>query len=358
MQPVRRRRRRRWGPRIALLLGLLFAAGVVGSLLALADRADQHRVPLGMTVAKIDVGGLSRAEAIRRVRQRYARPAMRAVRVDLAGRSHRLGAARAGVEMDIRGAVDRAIAAGRRDDIVTRAWRSLTNGRIEGDVPVPIAVDTGRVRRFVARLGDAVARPAVDAALQVAVVQVSVTRSHAGRRLDAPAALTARIVRALRDAYSRRTLAAGTAPVAPVLTKAGVWRAHRMTVTVSQHQKVVRVFRRGHLVKRYRVAVGTKQYPTPYGTFSVQTMQRNPPWNVPHSEWAGGLAGKTIPGGAPGNPLVARWIGFDGSVGFHGTREALSIGHAASHGCVRMRPSDVIDLYKRVGVGTTVLVGV
>jgi lipoprotein-anchoring transpeptidase ErfK/SrfK len=358
MQPVRRRRRRRWGPRIALLLGLLFAAGVVAGLLALADRADADRVPLGMTVAGVDVGGLSRTEATRRVRRRYGRPAMRAVRIELGRRSYRLGAARAGVEMDIRGAVGRAIAAGRRDDIVTRAWRSLTNGRMHGDEPVPISVDAGKVRRFVARIGDAVARPAVDATLQVAVVRVAVTPSHAGRRLDAPAALSARIVRTLRDATSRRTLAARTAAVAPALTKAGVWRAHPVTVTVSQHQKVVRVFRRGHLVKRYRVAVGTKAYPTPYGTFSVQTMQRNPPWNVPHSEWAGGLAGRTIPGGAPQNPLVARWIGFDGSVGFHGTREALSIGRAASHGCVRMHPHDVIDLYKRVAVGTTVLVGV
>jgi lipoprotein-anchoring transpeptidase ErfK/SrfK len=321
MQPLRRRRRRRWGPRFALLLGLLFAGGVVAGLLALADRADRHRVPRGMTVAKVDVGGLSRGEAIRRVRRRYARPAMRAVRVELAGRSHRLGAARAGVAMDIPAAVDRAIAAGRRDDLVTRAWRSLTNGRIEGDVPVPITVHSAAVRRFVAGLGVAAARPAVDAALQVAVVRVSVTRSRAGRRLDAAAALTARIVRTLRDAHSRRTLAARTAPVAPALDRAGVWRAHPMTVTVSRHQHLVRVFRRGRLVKRYRVAVGTRRRPTPYGMFSVQTMSRR-----------------------------ARWIGFDGPVGFSG--------HPASRGGVRMRRADLADLSRRVGVGATVLVGV
>ena len=54
---------------------------------------------------------------------------------------------------------------------------------------------------------------------------------------------------------------------------------------------------------------------------------------------------------------MARWIGFSGSVGFHGTREAASLGHAASHGCVRMDPKDVIDLFDRVQVGTPVLVG-
>ena len=259
--------------------------------------------------------------------------------------------------MDIRGAVDRAIAAGRRDDIFTRAWRSLTQRPDRGRRTGPDHVDAraGAALRRAARA--AVARPAVDAALQVTVLGVAVSHARPGRRLAAPGALAARIARTLRDAYSRRTLAAATVPVAPALTQAGVWRAHRdHRDRLPAPEAPARLPPRPPgqaLPRRGR----PHQYPTPYGTFSVQTMQRNPPWNVPHSAWAGGLAGKTIPGGAPGNPLVARWIGFDGSVGFHGTREALSIGHAASHGCVRMRPRDVIDLYRRVRVGTTVLVG-
>ena len=119
---------------------------------------------------------------------------------------------------------------------------------------------------------------------------------------------------------------------------------------------MVSVFRRGDLVKTYKVAVGEPKYPTPTGRFDVQSMQKNPTWNVPKSEWAGDLAGEVIPGGDPKNPLVARWIGFNGSVGFHGTKSIGSLGSAASHGCVRMRPDDVIDLYERVQPGTPVLV--
>ena len=77
-------------------------------------------------------------------------------------------------------------------------------------------------------------------------------------------------------------------------------------------------------------------------------MQKNPTWTVPNSEWAGDLAGKVIPGGDPKNPLIARWIGFNGSVGFHGTKSIDSLGRSASHGCVRMAPEDVKDLYERV----------
>ena len=52
----------------------------------------------------------------------------------------------------------------------------------------------------------------------------------------------------------------------------------------------------------------------------------------------------------------ARWIGFAGGVGFHGTDNPGSIGSAASHGCVRMHVRDVVRLYEWVHIGTPVYV--
>jgi lipoprotein-anchoring transpeptidase ErfK/SrfK len=49
-------------------------------------------------------------------------------------------------------------------------------------------------------------------------------------------------------------------------------------------------------------------------------------------------------------------MGIVGGVGIHGTAAEYSIGTAASHGCIRMRVADVIDLYPRVPVGTAVLI--
>jgi len=82
----------------------------------------------------------------------------------------------------------------------------------------------------------------------------------------------------------------------------------------------------------------------------------NPAWHAPNRPWAGSYAGKTVPGGAPDNPLKARWMGIAGGVGIHGTAEPWSIGSAASHGCIRMRVSDVVDLYRRVPLGSRVLI--
>jgi lipoprotein-anchoring transpeptidase ErfK/SrfK len=61
------------------------------------------------------------------------------------------------------------------------------------------------------------------------------------------------------------------------------------------------------------------------------------------------------------NPLGARALylyqnGADTLFRIHGTNEPWSIGQAVSSGCVRMLNEDVVDLYERVPVGTTVLV--
>lgn len=339
---------------VAGALLLLAAAGV--GFLGWNARAASDRIPKGVTIAGIDVGGRSAAEARRLLERQIGEPAQRPIQVDVDGRTVELDAAKAGVAISFDGAIQRAIARGEDGNFVSRGWRELTGGSVEGNEKVTVAVDDKAVKGFVDRIERSVDRPAVDAALAISLESVSVTRSQDGSRLQDPAKLRRQIVRALRKPRSERKLSAAVTTVRPAKSTEQVWAATPTVVTVSKSSTTVRVFVRGELVKTYSVAVGSSEYPTPEGQFAVQTMQVDPPWNVPNSEWAGDLAGKTIPGGAPNNPLKARWIGFDGSVGFHGTADVGSIGSAASHGCVRMNPSDVIDLYERVSMGTPVLV--
>jgi lipoprotein-anchoring transpeptidase ErfK/SrfK len=64
-----------------------------------------------------------------------------------------------------------------------------------------------------------------------------------------------------------------------------------------------------------------------------------------------------IPSGAPNNPLGAAVMTLAGGErAIHGTNNPASIGGAVSYGCIRMFNADVLDLYGRVGLGTTVIV--
>jgi lipoprotein-anchoring transpeptidase ErfK/SrfK len=72
-------------------------------------------------------------------------------------------------------------------------------------------------------------------------------------------------------------------------------------------------------------------------------------------QYAGG-----VPGG-PNNPLGARALylyrgGRDTMFRIHGTNEPWSIGTSVSSGCIRLTNDDIVDLYERTPVGTTVLV--
>ncbi len=65
-----------------------------------------------------------------------------------------------------------------------------------------------------------------------------------------------------------------------------------------------------------------------------------------------------IPAGAPNNPMgaAALLLSGDGQYAIHGTNKPGSVGGFVSYGCIRMLNEDIMDLYSRVNIGTTVIV--
>ena len=64
-----------------------------------------------------------------------------------------------------------------------------------------------------------------------------------------------------------------------------------------------------------------------------------------------------IPSGSPSNPMGAAALTLaGGSYAIHGTNRPKSIGRFVSHGCIRMYNEDIVDLMRRVRIGTPVLV--
>jgi murein L,D-transpeptidase YcbB/YkuD len=101
------------------------------------------------------------------------------------------------------------------------------------------------------------------------------------------------------------------------------------------------VWRGDSLLRSFRVAVGSRAFPTPIGEFQVTELTWNPWWVPPPSDWAKNE--KTQPPG-PHNNMGRVKIRFGPTLYLHGTPYTSSIGQAASHGCVRMRNRDAIEL--------------
>src|SRR5450759_570743 len=119
-----------------------------------------------------------------------------------------------------------------------------------------------------------------------------------------------------------------------------------LTLRADLGARILVVQRGDSTLRTYAIAVGLDRYPTPEGTFTISKIVWNPSWRPPPgADWA---KGKTAKGpGDPDNPMKVVKIFFhDPDYYIHGTGDVESLGSAASHGCLRMDPSDVADLAK------------
>lgn len=119
--------------------------------------------------------------------------------------------------------------------------------------------------------------------------------------------------------------------------------ARRLVVSIPDRK--IALLEDGRVTKVYPIAVGKKSTPSPTGNFHIASRVVKPTWYQP---------GKVV-GPGPANPLGTRWMGLGyKGYGIHGTNRPISVGHAASHGCIRMRNHDVEELFELVRVGDPV----
>jgi lipoprotein-anchoring transpeptidase ErfK/SrfK len=141
----------------------------------------------------------------------------------------------------------------------------------------------------------------------------------------------------------------------PKITTRDLSKKYVTVVAINRGTHTLTLLKHLHTVKSYTIAVGMQGLETPAGKYPVVDKQINPTWHVPNSDWAGKLAGRSIPPG-PDNPIKSRWIGITGGAGIHGTVDTASLGSNASHGCIRMAIPDVVDLFDRVPYGSTIFI--
>jgi lipoprotein-anchoring transpeptidase ErfK/SrfK len=116
-----------------------------------------------------------------------------------------------------------------------------------------------------------------------------------------------------------------------------------LRVEVDLSARALHVIEDDATIKTFEVAVGTRKNPTPTGTFSIRKIVWNPTWVPPDEPWARGKEPKGP--GDPDNPMKRVKVFFqEPDYYIHGTDDIDSLGHAASHGCVRMDPEEVTEL--------------
>ena len=339
---------------------LIALASVLALLLTLVgvawatDHARRDSIAKGVTVGGIDVGGLSRAQANAKLERDLLGKLREPVVLQRAGKRWHLTASEAHVAVDVQGSVDRAIQRSRHGSFLTRSMDRVTGAKLHERVGAKVQYDDHAIVRLIDRVRKRLERPARDASVTFGADTVSPVASQSGLVVHSTG-LHRRIREALASPRKSHTFTLHMRHVEPKITTAELSSKYPTIITVDRNAFRLRLFKNLQLVKTYTIAVGRQGLETPAGLYAIQDKQVNPSWHVPDSDWAGKLRGKTIPPG-PDDPIKARWMGIFGGAGIHGVdpSEYGSLGSAASHGCVRMRIADVIELFDRVAVGTPV----
>jgi lipoprotein-anchoring transpeptidase ErfK/SrfK len=332
-----------------IAMGLLLAVGVWAY-----DDAQKDQIAPGITVGGVDLGGRDADSARKIIKREVVAPLQQPVVVTYDGKEYTLSPKRLHATADLDGMVQEAIDRSREGTILDRVTRYASGGELDADLEPQVSYDKKAVKDFVNQLAEEINQDAVDATVVPSGYRLVKRAGEAGRAVE-KREMTDAINEAAQSPGRDQPVQAVVRTTKPEITTKELAEAYPRYINIDRGSFTLRFYHHLKLERSYTIAVGQVGYDTPAGLYHLQTKEVNPTWHVPNSAWAGSLAGQDIPPG-PSNPLVARWMGIIDGAGIHGTNESGSLGSAASHGCIRMAVSDVIELFDKVDVGDPVYI--
>lgn len=339
----------------ATVLTVLLAA--VGGIYAY-DQSGRDRIPKGVEVAGIDVGGLNAADAKAKLEREYLPQLKAPVRVYHGTDTFILTAQQSHVATNLDAMVDDALAEVHNGNMFSRSFRRLTGGKLHVDLSPGTTFNKRAVVQFLDSVRGTVDRDPIEAKVSFEAGNLKVQDGRDGLAVLAHD-LHMAIRKAVVDPNADHTLVARTEHMPPKVNTQQIDKEYATTLVIDRSNFRLKLYKDLKLLKTYPIAIGMVGLETPAGLYHIQNKAVNPAWTMPNSSWvAAADRGTVIPGGSAANPLKARWLGIFNGAGIHGIdpSEYGTIGHAASHGCVRMTIDDVVDLYDRVPVGSPIYI--
>ncbi|MGH2711357.1 MAG: L,D-transpeptidase family protein [Actinomycetota bacterium] len=332
---------------VSLVLGALLLAGGGAYAAYRYDAANTDRLLPGVTIGGVEVGEMSRAEAIELLDEESEERLNRDIQIAARDQTWSVSARTLGTTSLVEPVVDRAVAAGEGYSWPERVFRRVFNSRVEYSSDLRFKTSRQRIRTYLEGVATEIATEPTNAQVDYENGEVVLRRPEAGWQLPVDDA-----VRAVRQALAggSETVQLPLQKLSPDVTRDNLGN----TIVVDLSDLELTLYDGLRVNRTYPVAAGSPSYPTPQGEWEIIDKAENPTWNNPAPDgW-----GKDMPlsiGPGPGNPLGTRALYLNApGIRIHGTPASYSIGSYASHGCIRMLMSDVEELYDIVPIGTMV----
>jgi lipoprotein-anchoring transpeptidase ErfK/SrfK len=133
--------------------------------------------------------------------------------------------------------------------------------------------------------------------------------------------------------------------------------AATVSIKIDMKTNMLGVFETDKMVAAYPITIGSAQTASPAGEWKVRGIANLPRFRYDKEMLKHGQRSADfhmLPPG-PNSPVGVIWIALNKKgIGLHGTAEPETIGHAVSHGCVRLANWDIVRLAQRVKPGVPV----
>ena len=264
------------------ILAAATALMVLSSTMAWAtlnDFAARSRVPAGVTIAGVDLGGLTRAQAADAITAAVSAPALRPLSVRVGEKAVSFDP-RDAVTIDVDTMLDDAFSARGSATYLSRVAHDIAGLPLSLEVAPRFSVDESMLSAWLEGVAGNVDRKARNATVSVEDGSVRIRESREGFRTDVVAG-----AEALREAFSvesvlrdrPREVSVPVKVLAPKITEDYLGK----TIVVDLSERRIRLFDGERLEKTYPCAIGTPSYPTPQGEFEIVLKRYLPTWVNP-----------------------------------------------------------------------------
>lgn len=334
---------------LVVLGGLVVLAGGTAYAAYKYDRSRADRILPGITIAGIDVGDMTREQAVDAVRAGIDTTVNGHIKITAAKHIWHSTPADLGLHADVVGAVDEAFVVADSMSMASRVWHRIREEPVARSFDVQYRAGPSKVKAFVEDVAQTVAKSPVDASIDLVDDEVVMTRSHPGQELKADVGIARIHAALLKHVGSVRI---PLRPIAPEVTPQNIG----YTIVIRKSQNMLYLYDGFKAARTYPVATAAPDYDTPTGEWKIINKVVDPTWRNPAPDgWGAGEPLEIPPG--PGNPLGTRALYLDApGIRIHGTYSDSSIGTYASHGCIRMHIPDSEELFDIVPIGTKVII--
>ena len=351
--PTRRRFRfplPRLGRRAAIVMGLFFLLAFSGVSYATYDydQAYAGKILPGTEIAGVDVGGLTRTDALEAIEGASKIQLDRTIQVTWKNRTWTVTPRKLGAKSNATALVDEALSTSENTNVFKKAGMAVLGNGLSFQRDLAITYPRQGVRGFVEGVASTLDREPVEASIDYSTGWVELEPAKDG--LKVLTKQSRRVLhKALRTGSSTVELAVKTRPAATDPNE------FDQILLLRIGENKLYFYQDGKITHSWTVATGLPEYPTPTGLYEITEKRYMPTWvNPDPTGWGASMPAMIPPG--PGNPLGTRALNWSASgIRFHGTEATYSLGYNASHGCVRMAMADVELLYDMVDVGTPIV---